>query len=225
MSDPGVGEGSGNYVLYVGRLTEDKGIRILIEAWKECGLAEQLVIAGEGDLRSFVEEAAASTKSIRYLGRRPINEIYELLGNASALVFPSIWYEGMPRVIIEAFSRGTPVIASRIGSMTEMVSEGQNGWLVDPGDAAGIARAIRNVFNAGLDMAEIRSAARREFENKYTAERNYDLLIKDLRGSLGDQQRNRRCPGQYFHSARPATAGSGIRAPDGSLSSGVRGVP
>lgn len=178
MSDPGPGRGRGDYILYVGRLTEEKGPTILLQAWKAAGCPGRLIIAGEGPLAPLIEREALASGSICYLGTRPSNEIYELLADARALVFPSTWYEGMPRVIVEAFSRGTPVIASRIGSMTEMIKHSQNGWLVQPGDANSLALAIKEAFSTGSNMMDIRAAARREFENTYTAERNYNLLLE-----------------------------------------------
>lgn len=188
LSDLGAGSGKGDYILYVGRLTEEKGIRTLLQAWKAAACAGRLVIAGDGPLASLVEHEASALPSICYLGTRALEEVYELLADARALVFPSTWYEGMPRVIIEAFSRGTPVIASQIGSMTEMINEGQNGWLVQPGDVSSLARAMKRVDATGNDMTEIRAAARREFESVYTAERNYHLLLEIYESAVGNRK-------------------------------------
>ena len=101
----------------------------------------------------------------------------EYMGNARALVFPSLWYEGMPRAIIEAFSRGTPVIANRCGSMTEMVRHEETGWLVESGNCGALADAITAAFSEQFDRALMRSAVRVEFERNYTADRQYDLLM------------------------------------------------
>lgn len=189
MPDPGPGCGKGDHLFFVGRLTEDKGIRTLIEAWESAGAAGKLIIAGEGPLAGFVEQQAAKTPSIRYVGRRPLQEVYEILGEARALVFPSIWYEGMPRVIIEAFCRGTPVIASRIGSMPEMIAHSETGWLIPPGDPSSLAGAIQMVCNPGTDLRRVRDAARREFESSYTAERNYHMLLDIYRCAI-DKRKN-----------------------------------
>jgi glycosyltransferase involved in cell wall biosynthesis len=189
-SDPGYGSGAGNYVLYVGRLAEEKGLRILIDAWKAAACPGKLVIAGEGPLESFVKGEASRSHSISFEGRRSPEQVYDLLADARALVFPSTWYEGMPRVIVEALSRGTPVIATRIGSMTEMISEGRNGWLVPPGDVQELAASIANVFRFGCAMNAIRASARRDFEDKYTAERNYHLLMNIYRDVIAERISN-----------------------------------
>jgi glycosyltransferase involved in cell wall biosynthesis len=198
-SDPGSGSGAGNYVLYVGRLTEEKGLRNLIDAWKAAACPGRLIIAGEGPLASFVEGEASCSPSVSFLGRRTPEQVYDLLADARALVFPSTWYEGMPRVIVEALSRGTPVIATRIGSMTEMISEGRNGWLVPPGNVQELAASIGNVFRFGGAMAEIRASARRDFEDKYTAERNYNLLMGIYRDVIAERIRTR--PLSLLHSS------------------------
>jgi glycosyltransferase involved in cell wall biosynthesis len=188
MCHLGPGGGNGGYVLFVGRLTEDKGIRTLIDAWKSAEAHGRLVVVGDGPLSSFVEDEASATGSIHYLGRRPQDEVYALLGDARALVFPSRWYEGMPRVIIEAFCRGTPVIASGIGSMTEIIADLRTGWLVPPGDIPALAHVIRTVCNPANDMTKIRADARHEFEALYTAERNYHLLLEIYERAIGDKK-------------------------------------
>jgi glycosyltransferase involved in cell wall biosynthesis len=189
-SDPGCGSGEGDYVLYVGRLPEEKGLRNLIDAWKAAACPGRLIIAGEGPLAPFVEGEASRSPSISFLGGRSPEQVYDLLADARALVFPSTWYEGMPRVIVEALSHGTPVIATRIGSMTEMISEGKNGWLVPPGDVRELAASIANVFRFGRAMGAIRASARRDFEDKYTAERNYHLLMNIYHDVIAERLRN-----------------------------------
>lgn len=177
-ADPGAGTGDGDFVIYVGRLTVDKGLPTLIEAWKAAACAGRLIIAGDGPLAPFVMKEASLCDSISYLGKIPLAQVFDLLASARALVFPSTWYEGMPRVIVESFSRGTPIIASAIGSMPEMIVNGRSGWLVAPGDVQSLAAAMRTVFSIREEMKEIRAAARLEFEHKYTPERNYFLLAE-----------------------------------------------
>ncbi len=104
--DPGAGPGDGGFALFVGRLSEEKGIRPLLEAWKRVGKTLPLKICGDGPLASQVREAAASESSIEWLGRRPLEEVIGLMGRAAALVFPSLWYEGFPRTIVESLSAG-----------------------------------------------------------------------------------------------------------------------
>jgi glycosyltransferase involved in cell wall biosynthesis len=99
------------------------------------------------------------------------------MGRAEFLVFPSTWYEGMPMTIIESFARGTPVVASRLGTMQEMIRDGENGALFSAGDPDDLARAVSAMSQKTQFTASLRAGARREFELKYTAERNYDLLM------------------------------------------------
>jgi glycosyltransferase involved in cell wall biosynthesis len=175
--DPGKGSGDDDYVLFAGRLTEEKGIRPLLDAGRRLTTGT-LLIAGEGTLRPVVQEAAGKWPHIRYLGPRSAAEIQELMGRAKALVFPSIWFEGFPMAIVEAFSRGTPVIASRLGSMAEIVQAGKNGWLIEPGNPDQLADAIGHVFGDDpISAARLRASTRTDFEEHYTAERNYERLM------------------------------------------------
>ncbi len=173
--DPGVGTGDGDYFVFVGRLTIEKGVRTLLESWRDhVKHAARLKIVGDGPLRDEVAKAAsASGGSIEYVGRLPGPEVLATIGQATALVFPSVWYEGQPRTIIESFACGTPVIASDIGSMTELVRHGETGWLCTPGDAAGLAMAVNEAAAHG---ASLRDGARAEFTAKYTAQKSYEAL-------------------------------------------------
>jgi glycosyltransferase involved in cell wall biosynthesis len=175
--DLGAGRGDGDYVLYVGRLSMEKGVRVLLEAWKRAACPGRLILVGDGPLAPWLRKLAESERSLVYLGRRPLRDVYELMGGARALAFPSMWYEGMPRTIIEAFCRGTPVIASRTGSMTEMVADGETGWLVQPNDPVALAARLREVFGETERLTGMRAAARRMFEARYTPQVNYRFLM------------------------------------------------
>jgi glycosyltransferase involved in cell wall biosynthesis len=176
-TDLGPGRGESDFVFYAGRLTEEKGIPLLLNAWRAAKPRGRLLVAGDGPLAPSVRALAESTDSIQYLGQLSVAETYEYMGNARAFVFPSLWYEGMPRAIIEAFSRGTPVIANRLGSMAEMIRHEETGWLVESGNCNALADAISAAFSDRVDRSVMRSAARVEFERNYTADRQYDLLM------------------------------------------------
>ena len=133
--DPGEGTGDGQFALFVGRLSEEKGIRPMLEAWKTAGKTIPLKICGDGPLADSVQQAAANEPSIQWLGHRPSPEVIELMGRATMLIFPSLWYEGFPRTIVESLARGTPVIASDLGSMKELIHPGRTGALFDAGDS------------------------------------------------------------------------------------------
>ena len=177
QSDLGIGAGDGDFVFYAGRLSDEKGIPLLLDAWRMARPRGRLILAGDGPLSSFVQQYSENDRSVEFLGRLSLTETYAYMGRARAFAFPSQMYEGMPRVIIEAFSRGTPVIAHRAGSMTEMIRERETGWLVDRGDRAALAATLSMVFSDQFDAARMRSAARAEFERNYTANHQYGLLM------------------------------------------------
>ena len=175
--DPGPGTGRGGYVVFAGRLSSEKGIDTLLEAWKRLARPVHLKIVGDGPLADRVKQAAESNPNIEYLGRRPLPELLDVIGEAACLVMPSVWYETFGRTIIEAYSKGTPVIASRLGAMAELVEEGRTGSLFAAGDAADLAASVDRLLAEPTALARMREAARAEFEAKYTAAANYLQLI------------------------------------------------
>jgi glycosyltransferase involved in cell wall biosynthesis len=103
-------------------------------------------------------------------------------------VFPSVWYEGLPRTIVECYAKGTPVVASRLGSMIELVDPGNSGALFEPGDAAALAAAIA-ALPIGPEMDAMRAGARRQFESRFTADLNHPLLISLYDRAIGASAR------------------------------------
>jgi glycosyltransferase involved in cell wall biosynthesis len=95
---------------------------------------------------------------------------------ARFLVFPSIWYEGLPLTILEAFANGLPVISSRLGGMVDLIQHGQTGLHFTPGDTGELACVLGQVWDAPQQISAMKVAARKEFEDKYTPERNLDML-------------------------------------------------
>lgn len=176
--DPGPGQGEGGYLLFVGRLSEEKGLSTLLAAWRSLLSPVPLKIAGEGPLQGFVEQAVRENPNVEYLGRRSGPEILELMGRAKALVFPSQWYEGLPRTIIEAFAKGTPVIATRLGAMETLVDHGRTGLHFAPGDAADLRSQVEWLLEHPAAREAMRRAARRAFETQFTAEANYQRTMQ-----------------------------------------------
>lgn len=171
------GTGAGGYALFVGRLSPEKGIGTLLEAWRQLGGVMPLKIVGEGPLEGEVAAARARDPAVEWLGRRPLAEVYELMGGARCLVLPSEWYEPFGRVAVEAFARGTPVIAAALGGMAEMVDDGRTGRLYPAGDAAALADRMRWALANPDALARMRMAARAEFDAKYTPAQNYRHLM------------------------------------------------
>jgi glycosyltransferase involved in cell wall biosynthesis len=189
--DEGPGKGEGGYALFVGRLSPEKGIASLLDAWSELRENIPLRIIGDGPCRELVEQAAANDSRIMLLGHLPLEQVYQALRDATCLVMPSIWYETFGRTIIEAYAAGTPVVASRMGAMEELVSHNETGLLFAPGSSAALSQAVLKLWPRP-DLAAMRLKARSEFENKYTSEQNYRSLMSICERTLGT-----RCYDQY----------------------------
>jgi glycosyltransferase involved in cell wall biosynthesis len=177
QSDPGMGEGRGSYALFVGRLTPEKGIRTLLEAWRQIGNALPLQIAGDGPMASEVEQACRETEGLTWLKWLPREEILQRMKDASVLILPSTWYEGFPMIIAEAFAVGLPVIASNLGSMASIVDHHRTGLHFTAGRAGGLVDAVRWYGAHPAEVSLMRAQARLEYETRYTAERNYAQMM------------------------------------------------
>jgi len=174
---PPVGEGKGNYAVFVGRLSEEKGIHVMLRAWASLDLSWRLMIIGDGPLLDDVREAATN-KAIDVTGWLDPDEVQQRIGQAKLLLFPSTWYETFGRVAIEAFASGTPVIASDHGAMRDLVDHGRTGRLFRPGSASALAREIQWAADHPAQWARMRKRARAEFEAKYAAPQNYERLME-----------------------------------------------
>jgi glycosyltransferase involved in cell wall biosynthesis len=161
----------------VGRLTPEKGISTLLEAWRQIGNDFPLQIAGDGPLASDVEKAGSEMESVTWLKWLPRAEILQRMKDASVLILPSTWYEGFPMIISEAFAVGLPVIASNLGSMSSIVDHQRTGLHFEPGRAAALVEAVRWWSAHPAEAAFMRTEARLEYETKYTAEENYAQMM------------------------------------------------
>lgn len=181
--DPGVGEGSGGFALFVGRLSPEKGVATLLEAWEHLGERFPLRIIGDGPLAGRVL-AAERRPGVEYMGHKPVEEVRASMKEAGVLVFPSEWYETFGRVAAESFAAGTPVVAADIGAVAEMVEDGRTGLRFRPGDARHLAEQVERVLSRSDRRAAMRREARAEFEAKYTAERNYGMMMEIYQAAL-----------------------------------------
>lgn len=175
-----VGNGRGGFALFVGRLTPEKGIAALLSVWGSTKRTVPLKVAGDGPLGGEVAKIASGAH-IEYLGAQPREKIQELMREAAFLVFPSIWYEGLPMVIIEAFSVGLPVLASNLGSMASVVEHGRTGLHFRPRDAEDLAAKVEWTLANPEKLDRMRREARAEYLAKYTPERNYEMLMRVYR--------------------------------------------
>jgi glycosyltransferase involved in cell wall biosynthesis len=187
--DPGPGPGTGGYALFVGRLSEEKGVGTLLEAWRQLDGSLPLKIIGDGALAGAVREAAASDAAIQWLGHVPLEAVYTLVGAATVLILPSECYENFPRTIIEAFAKGTPVIASNLGAMAEIVEDGRTGLHFQAGNAADLAAKVRSTLADPLKLARMRQAARQDFDRYFTVDVNHKSLIAIYERALTDRHK------------------------------------
>lgn len=169
-------------VVFAGRLATEKGVGPLLDA--AAAIPGVISVIGDGPLSLSVERAAAAGL-LSALGRLGLGQTRECIGRAVALVVPSVWYEGFPMVVLEAFASGTPVIASRIGSLADIVQDGVTGLLVNPGDGAALAAAITWAVDHPGEARQMGIAARRRFDERYTAGRHLAALMA-LYGSVRD---------------------------------------
>jgi glycosyltransferase involved in cell wall biosynthesis len=176
--DPGPGTGRGRYAIFIGRLVPQKGVATLLGAWQRIGDRMALRILGRGPLEADVIRAAAGNPAIRFLGHRPLQEMYAELKEASFLVFPSHWYEALPRTIVDSFAVGTPVLASGLGAMASLIDHGRTGLHFQPGGADDLAAKVLWMVEHPEELGRMRAQARREYELHYTADRNYTCLME-----------------------------------------------
>jgi len=175
---PGFGRGEGEHAVFVGRLTEEKGVRTLIAAWQYVHDLK-LIVIGSGALRGELEaEVNRLGLQVEFLGFCSRELMLETVQSARMQVVPSECYENFPMVILEAYACGTPVVASRQGSLDEIVVEGETGVKFEPRNPKDMADKI-NGLNSTLDaQASMRTRARKEFDEKYSQASNLCLLRK-----------------------------------------------
>ncbi|PCI28035.1 MAG: hypothetical protein COB67_07215 [SAR324 cluster bacterium] len=172
------------YCLFVGRLSEEKGIGVLLESFSIS--KRQLIVIGDGPLKEMVERYVNEYTNITYLGFQNKDVILEIMLKAKALVFPSICLETFGMTIIEAFSCGTPIICSSIGAPQELVIDGLNGFKFQVGDANSLNDKVELLFKDSVLYNDMCKNARLEYEKKYTAEKNYEQLIAIYRDVIND---------------------------------------
>jgi glycosyltransferase involved in cell wall biosynthesis len=168
------------YLLFVGRLSEEKGVSVLIDAYVKHNLCTPLKIVGDGPLRQEIQQHIENTHAknlIEFLGFQDKSTVLKLMQCAQLLVFPSIWYEGFPLTIAEAFSCGLPVLAPKLGGMAEIVENEMTGLHFEPGNTADLAAKINWAISHPENIIDMGKNARFLYENKYTPETNYQQIM------------------------------------------------
>jgi glycosyltransferase involved in cell wall biosynthesis len=170
--------------LFVGRLSPEKGLHTLLDAVRRLPDPPLLKSVGDGPL---MPADRYGNPAVVWLGHQSRASVVELMQTASLLIMPSEWYEMSPLTLIEAFATGAPIIATRLGTMGETVTDGVTGLLYTPRDAADLARTIGWAQSHPGEMQEMARRARTEFEGKYTPERHYERLIEIYREAIDER--------------------------------------
>jgi len=171
--------------LFVGRLSQEKGIHVLLEAWKNIEMP--LLVAGDGPLQS--EIALSNIHTIKMLGLTSKDDVYALMRQSTFLVMPSIWYEGFPMVLVEAFAHGLPVICSNIGGMAEVVQDGVTGLHFEAGNSEDLAKKISWAEKHEDEMRQMGEKARRMYELNYSPDNNFIVLHEIYLKAIESKQR------------------------------------
>jgi glycosyltransferase involved in cell wall biosynthesis len=183
---PAYGGERGNYAVFVGRLTEEKGVRTLVNAWKHLS-GIPLKILGDGALRPELEQIVREHKlNIEFLGFQTREQVLSIVAKAALQIIPSECYEGFPMAMLEAYASGTPVLASRIGSLDELVEENVTGRKFAAGNAEDLARIARQMIDNDSQLIKMGRHAREIYLEKYSAERNYDMLMEIYQEAIND---------------------------------------
>ncbi|CAL9412209.1 glycosyltransferase [Streptomyces sp. enrichment culture] len=180
--------GDGEHVLFLGRLAEAKGVRLLMAAWDEIaaggGSGVPLVIAGAGPLEAEVAAWAAGRDDVRYAGLYDTAQCREAVARSVAVVAPSTWLETFGLVVVEAMAAGVPAVAAGHGAFAELVEDGRTGLLHRPGDAASLAEALRRVTGDGARNRELGRAARRRYERDFSPAVGLERLLEGYRAAV-----------------------------------------
>jgi glycosyltransferase involved in cell wall biosynthesis len=175
-------------VLYVGRLATEKGVNVLLEAWRALGTTSlELLVIGEGPLRTALDRMAPP--GITFMGWLPPDKVRSWMLRSRALVFPSVSYEGQPMTVLEALAAGLPVLASRHGGNVELLQSQGDEWLVEPGNPAVWASALRTLHDPAL-VDEAGRRARQIYETNHTEETGRRLLEEAYRIASGSRWRS-----------------------------------
>ena len=189
-------------LLYVGRLSAEKGIATLAHALHvAAGEASRaaLRVAGDGPAAAVLDGVPGITR----LGALPADDVRREMEHAAALVVPSVWYENFPRTIVEAFAAGLPVIASRIGALAGIVADGTTGLLFEPGDAQDLAQKIAWAKAHPAEMAAMGRLARAQYEAQFSADVNYRRLLAIYHEAMAERHAGSRGKAQGARGKRP----------------------
>ena len=189
VPEPGVRrDGDGEHLLYLGRLAEAKGVRLLMAAWDELaadgGVGVPLVIAGTGPLEPEVAAWAEGRDDVRYVGLYDTAQCRQAIARAVAVVAPSTWLEAFGLVVVEAMAAGVPTVAAGHGAFVELVEEGVTGLLHRPGEHGSLASCLRRIASEPARNREMGRAARRRYEEGFSPAVGLERLVEGYRTAI-----------------------------------------
>ncbi|CAN5777471.1 glycosyltransferase [soil metagenome] len=188
IPQPGAGLREG--FLFVGRLERTKGIMTLLDAATKLSPSVTIRILGSGPLQPEVEAFARESASVEFLGQLDRAQVLATMASSLAVVVPSIWYEPFGLTVIEAYASGTPVIASRLGSLQEIVWDGKTGLHFNPGDSGDLAGKLRWAAEHPERMSALGARARVVYTERYSSEANY-VALRAVYAAAGNRRRQR----------------------------------
>ena len=180
-----------NYIVYFGRLADEKGILTLLKAMKDVKKTSLLIIGTgpqEEVLRNYVEQN--QMRNVFFQGYKNQEEIKEIIGNAKFVLVPSEWYDNSPLVIYESFSMGKPVIGSDLGGIPELVDDGENGFVFRAGDSNDLKDKILKLLESDNLIKSFGKAAREKAELEFEPKVHYEIMIKKYEKLLQEKNEN-----------------------------------
>jgi glycosyltransferase involved in cell wall biosynthesis len=179
----------GHGAVFIGRLSNEKGLPTLLSAWRD--IDYPLSIVGDGPLQKLLGHT--SPKNVKFLGFANKEEVFDALKKSYMLIFPSECYEGLPLTLIEAMAFGRPAIASGMGGRLEIIDDGQTGLLFEPGNPDDLKRKVQMLIANNDLAAQMGRAARQKYLNKYTPEVNYQILMQVYQEALENSTASKQC--------------------------------
>jgi len=178
--DPGGKDGWEEYALYAGRLSPEKGLWTLLKAWCELQEPIRLYIAGDGPLRPHLEEFVKhkGLNCVKFLGNLSRDDVLNKTRNAKLCIIPTECFEGFPMAVIEALACSAPIVASEIGALRELISEGQTGFFFPVNDCMRLAKLVRRLWHSPGLLLRVSAQARKEYQTKYTGEQSHRRLME-----------------------------------------------
>ncbi len=165
----------GDFYLYLGRLSPEKGVDVLLESWDNNN--SRLLIAGTGPEEEKLKYKYRNNKSIEFVGFIKGEKKYKLLAEAKSLIVPSIWHETFGLIILEAFYSNTPVIASKVGGIPDLIEEMKTGILFEAGNVSDLSEKLKWCEEHPKELKEMGKAGRLYAEENFSESKNYLQLM------------------------------------------------